>query len=154
MKTWIQYLINFEAINTCNEWRVVCKSLQMMLQVDHYRDVFVSIDGISTIMTVLSGWVNCRVNFQIQYQLAFCLWICSFNEKSSSKINKYNVIPVLSDILSEAVKEKVKRRIFTTFRVNFNLFIISFLLFFCFINFLFKWWNQLNLTFSECFTIH
>jgi V-type H+-transporting ATPase subunit H len=94
----------------------------MMLQVDDYRDVFVSIDGISTIMTVLSG----RVNFQIQYQLAFCLWICTFNEKLASKMNKYNVIPVLSDILSEAVKEKVTRMILATFRVNFHLFIISF----------------------------
>jgi len=126
----------------------VARCLQMTLQVDHYRDVFVSIDGISTIITVLSGRVNCWVNFQIQYQLAFCLWICTFNEKLASKMNKYNVIPVLSDILSEAVKEKVTRMILATFRVNFNLFIISF---FCFINFLFKWWHQLNLTFTEGF---
>ncbi len=104
----------------------VARCLQMIFEVHHYRNVFVSIDGISTITTVLSGRVNCQVNFQIQYQLAFCLWIYTFNEKLSSKMNKYNVIPVLSDILSEAVKEKVTRMILATFRVNFHLFIISF----------------------------
>lgn len=86
----------------------------MMLQVDRFRDVFVAMDGITTILTVLSS----RVNFQIQYQLCFCLWICSFNEGLATKMNKYNAIPVLADILTEAVKEKVTRMILATFRVS------------------------------------
>ena len=33
-------------------------------------------------------------------------------------MNKYNAIPVLADILTEAVKEKVTRMILATFRVS------------------------------------
>ncbi|CAG2166182.1 unnamed protein product [Oppiella nova] len=90
----------------------IARCLQMMLQNDRYRDVFVGIDGINTIVHVLSG----RVNFQIQYQLCFCLWILTFNEPLATKMNKYNAIPVLADILSEAVKEKVTRMTLATFR--------------------------------------
>lgn len=86
----------------------------MMLQVDRFRDVFVGLEGITAIMTVLSS----RVNFQIQYQLCFCLWILTFDQQLATTMNKYNVIPVLADILSDAVKEKVTRMILATFRVS------------------------------------
>ena len=90
------------------------RCLQMMLQVERFRDVFVSMDGITAILAVLSS----RVNFQIQYQLCFCLWIITFNEELATKMNKYNMIPILADIMSEAVKEKVTRMILATFRVS------------------------------------
>lgn len=73
---------------------------------------FVNMDGISTIVYVLSG----RVNFQIQYQLSFCLWIMTFNPLLAERMGKYNVIPVLGDILSDSVKEKVTRIIIATYR--------------------------------------
>ncbi|CAG2108276.1 unnamed protein product [Medioppia subpectinata] len=90
----------------------IARCMQMMLQNDRYRDVFVGIDGITAIVQVLSG----RINFQIQYQLAFCLWILTFNEPLATRMNKYNAIPVLADVLSEAVKEKVTRMALATFR--------------------------------------
>lgn len=34
---------------------------------------------------------------------------------------RFNVIPILADILSDSVKEKVTRIILAVFRVNFNL---------------------------------
>merc|ERR1719250_592845 len=84
----------------------------MMLRLDDYRQAFVGVDGIATVVSVLSG----RVNFQIQYQLTFCLWVLSFNVSVATKLNKFGVIPILADILSDAQKEKVSRIILAVFR--------------------------------------
>lgn len=84
----------------------------MLLRIDEYRMAFVQMDGIATLLAVLAG----RVNFQIQYQLCFCLWIMSFNPLLASLMSKQAVIPVLGDILSESVKEKVTRIILATYR--------------------------------------
>lgn len=40
----------------------------------------------------------------------------SFNPLLAEKISRSNVIPILSDILSESVKEKVTRIILATYR--------------------------------------
>lgn len=90
----------------------VARCLQMMLRIDEYRLAFLGVDGISTVVTVLAG----RVDFQIQYQLTFCLWVMTFNSAFAEKMHKFNVIPILSDILSESAKEKVWRVILATFR--------------------------------------
>ncbi|KAF6025594.1 VhaSFD [Bugula neritina] len=90
----------------------VCRCLQILLRIDGYRKVFFEIDGVSAIVNVLSS----RVGFQLQYQLTFCLWCLTFNEDISSRLEKYNLIPILADILSEAVKEKVLRIILATYR--------------------------------------
>jgi V-type H+-transporting ATPase subunit H len=90
----------------------VARCLQMMLRIDQYRHAFVHLDGISTLVSVLSG----RVSFQIQYQLSFCLWVLTFNPKIAEKLNKFGVIPILADILTDAQKEKVSRIILAVFR--------------------------------------
>ncbi|XP_055371601.1 V-type proton ATPase subunit H isoform X1 [Condylostylus longicornis] len=90
----------------------VGRCLQMMLRVDEYRFAFVSVDGISTIISILSS----RVNFQVQYQLVFCLWVLTFNPLLAEKMNKFNVIPILADILNDCAKEKVTRIILAVFR--------------------------------------
>lgn len=90
----------------------VARCLQMMLRIDEYRTAFINVDGISTLLSVLSG----RVNFQIQYQLIFCLWVLTFNPKLADRMNKFSVIPILADILSDSVKEKVTRIILAVFR--------------------------------------
>ncbi|CAH1772858.1 unnamed protein product [Owenia fusiformis] len=96
-----------------NEYlQTIARCLQMMLRIDEYRFAFVEVDGISTLISVLAG----KVGFQIQYQLTFCLWCMTFNTTLAERMNKYNVIPILSDILSESVKEKVTRIILATFR--------------------------------------
>lgn len=41
----------------------VARCLQMMLRLDDYRFEFVSVDGISTLLSILSS----RVNFQVTY---------------------------------------------------------------------------------------
>nr|NP_723992.1 vacuolar H[+]-ATPase SFD subunit, isoform B [Drosophila melanogaster]AAF53556.3 vacuolar H[+]-ATPase SFD subunit, isoform B [Drosophila melanogaster] len=90
----------------------VARCLQMMLRVDEYRFAFVGVDGISTLIRILST----RVNFQVQYQLIFCLWVLTFNPLLAAKMNKFSVIPILADILSDCAKEKVTRIILAVFR--------------------------------------
>lgn len=89
-----------------------------MLRVDEYRDAFVNLNGLNAIFDILQA----RTNFQIQYQLVFCVWISTFDYNLAVNMNKFNTIPKLSDILSESIKEKVIRMILATFRVrNFVL---------------------------------
>ncbi|XP_018324130.1 V-type proton ATPase subunit H isoform X1 [Agrilus planipennis] len=117
--TEVYHEIGFDQDNTYhiditnNEYiQSVGRCLQMMLRIDEYRFAFISVDGISTLLSVLSG----RVNFQVQYQLIFCLWVLTFNPLLAEKMNKFNVIPILADILSDSVKEKVTRIILAVFR--------------------------------------
>ncbi|KAF8874637.1 armadillo-type protein [Gymnopilus junonius] len=54
---------------------------------------------------------------QMSYQVAFCLWLLSFEQNISEQINKkYDVIPVLVEVAQNAVKEKVIRVIVATLR--------------------------------------
>ncbi|KAK7091298.1 V-type proton ATPase subunit H-like isoform X1 [Littorina saxatilis] len=98
-----------------NEYHsTVARCLQMMLRVDAYRVVFVDVDGISVITSVLLG--HEKIGFQIVYQLCFCLWCLSFNSALVEKMNKMNLIPVLADIVSSTQREKVTRIILAVFR--------------------------------------
>merc|ERR1711892_1566645 len=107
--TWLKDQLRMQG----NEYvQSVARCLQMMLRLDDYRQAFVGVDGIATLVSVLSG----RLNFQIQYQLTFCLWVLSFNVEVATKLNAYGVIPVLADILADAQKEKVSRIILAVFR--------------------------------------
>lgn len=99
-----------------NEYlQTAARCLQMMLRINTYREMFVQVDGIPTILQVLAA---SKVGFQIQYQLTFCLWCLTFNSMLIEKMNnsRYSTIPILSDILSDSVKEKVSRIILATFR--------------------------------------
>lgn len=80
----------------------------MMLRIEPYREAFITIDGIPSIMNVLN---NATVGFQIQYQLTFCLWVLTFSPKIATLMIKYTVIPRLVEILTETQKEKVIRMI-------------------------------------------
>merc|ERR1719187_2655525 len=107
--TWLKDQLRMQG----NEYiQSVARCLQMLLRIDAYRLAFVQVDGVSTLVSVLSG----RVNFQVQYQLAFCLWVTSFNSSLATRLNKFGVIPILADILSDAQKEKVSRIILAVFR--------------------------------------
>ncbi|XP_072029376.1 V-type proton ATPase subunit H-like [Amphiura filiformis] len=107
--TWLKQQLTAPA----NQFvQTVAESLQQMLRLNEYRVAFMENEGMSTILSVLSG----KVGFQIQYQLIFCVWMLSFNPRLCAQINKYNIIPVMADILSESVKEKVTRIILAVFR--------------------------------------
>lgn len=67
-----------------------------------------------SIMGVLSN----KCGFQLQYQMIFSIWLLAFSPQMCEHLRRYNIIPVLSDILQESVKEKVTRIILAAFRVR------------------------------------
>ncbi|XP_077989685.1 V-type proton ATPase subunit H-like [Glandiceps talaboti] len=96
-----------------NEYlQAVAGCLQMILRDNTYREAFMDTEGLSTLVSVLGS----RCGFQIQYQLTFCIWMLTYHVGLATQVNKFNVIPVLADILHESVKEKVTRIILATFR--------------------------------------
>ncbi|XP_064870277.1 V-type proton ATPase subunit H-like [Oncorhynchus nerka] len=66
----------------------------------------------SSITAVISN----KCGFQLQYQMGFCVWLLAFNSQLCEQLRRYNVVPALSDILQESVKEKVTRIILAAFR--------------------------------------
>ncbi|XP_069361026.1 V-type proton ATPase subunit H isoform X5 [Maniola hyperantus] len=62
------------------------------------------------------SWLKDQLKSNVQYQLVFCLWVLTFNPLLAEKMNKFNAIPILADILSDSVKEKVTRIVLAVFR--------------------------------------
>ncbi|KAH0617717.1 hypothetical protein JD844_016219 [Phrynosoma platyrhinos] len=90
----------------------VAGCLQLMLRVNEYRFAWVESDGVNCIMGVLSN----KCGFQLQYQMIFSVWLLAFSPQMCEHLRRYNIVPVLSDILQESVKEKVTRIILAAFR--------------------------------------
>ncbi|XP_011485363.1 V-type proton ATPase subunit H isoform X2 [Oryzias latipes] len=90
----------------------VAGCLQLMLRVNEYRFAWVEADGVNCITAVLSN----KCGFQLQYQMVFCVWLLAFSPQLCEQLRRYNVVPALSDILQESVKEKVTRIILAAFR--------------------------------------
>ena len=67
-----------------------------------------------SITAVLSN----KCGFQLQYQMIFCVWLLAFSPQLCEQLRRYNVVPALSDILQESVKEKVTRIILAALRVR------------------------------------
>lgn len=59
-----------------------------------------------------------KCGFQLQYQMIFCVWLLAFSPQLCEQLRRYNVVPALSDILQESVKEKVTRIILAALRVS------------------------------------
>ncbi|XP_037132478.1 V-type proton ATPase subunit H isoform X1 [Syngnathus acus] len=90
----------------------VAGCLQLMLRINEYRFAWVEADGVNCITAVLSN----KCGFQLQYQMIFCVWLLAFSPQLCEQLRRYNVVPALSDILQESVKEKVTRIILAAFR--------------------------------------
>lgn len=67
------------------------------------------------------GVLSNKCGFQLQYQMIFCVWLLAFSPQMCEYLRRYNIVPVLSDILQESVKEKVTRIILAAFRVSVGL---------------------------------
>ena len=92
--------------NANNEYiQTTARCLQMMLRDEKYRLAFANMDGVAVLANVLSGRLNFQVllhsaNYtlellslppsaqQIQYQLAFCLWVMTFSPQLIEQMTK------------------------------------------------------------------
>ncbi|CCM03836.1 uncharacterized protein FIBRA_05985 [Fibroporia radiculosa] len=54
---------------------------------------------------------------QMSYQVGFCIWLLTFEEEVAQEINKkFDVVPILTNVAQNAVKEKVIRVVVASFR--------------------------------------
>ncbi|XP_043544262.1 V-type proton ATPase subunit H isoform X1 [Chiloscyllium plagiosum] len=90
----------------------VAGCLQLMLRINEYRFAWVEADGVNCIIAV----INNKCGFQLQYQMIFSFWLLAFSPQLCEYLRRLNIVPALSDILQESVKEKVTRIILATFR--------------------------------------
>ncbi|XP_048451891.1 V-type proton ATPase subunit H isoform X2 [Rhincodon typus] len=90
----------------------VAGCLQLMLRINEYRFAWVEADGVNCILAV----INNKCGFQLQYQMIFSFWLLAFSPQLCEYLRRLNIVPALSDILQESVKEKVTRIILATFR--------------------------------------
>uniref|UniRef100_A0A3P8PRW4 V-type proton ATPase subunit H n=1 Tax=Astatotilapia calliptera TaxID=8154 RepID=A0A3P8PRW4_ASTCA len=65
---------------------------------------------------IITAVLSNKCGFQLQYQMIFCVWLLAFSPQLCEQLRRYNVVPALSDILQESVKEKVTRIILAAFR--------------------------------------
>uniref|UniRef100_A0A673K0J6 V-type proton ATPase subunit H n=1 Tax=Sinocyclocheilus rhinocerous TaxID=307959 RepID=A0A673K0J6_9TELE len=109
-----QVFWSYQRFEGCSSQYVQCVAgcLQLMLRVNEYRFAWVEADGVNCITAVLSN----KCGFQLQYQMIFCVWLLAFSPQLCEQLRRYNVVPALSDILQESVKEKVTRIILAAFR--------------------------------------
>lgn len=82
--------------------------MKMML-----KYILISVSKLADFMSIIALPLS---PIKVQYQLVFCLWVLTFNPLLAEKMNKFNVIPVIADILNDSAKEKVTRIILAVFR--------------------------------------
>uniref|UniRef100_A0A8C6LV67 V-type proton ATPase subunit H n=1 Tax=Nothobranchius furzeri TaxID=105023 RepID=A0A8C6LV67_NOTFU len=110
---WIKSQLSSQLTIMSSQYvQCVAGCLQLMLRVNEYRFAWVEADGVTCITAVLSN----KCGFQLQYQMIFCIWLLAFSPQLCEQLRRYNVVPALSDILQESVKEKVTRIILAAFR--------------------------------------
>jgi len=88
------------------------RCLQTSLRINECKHLFLSMQGVKIICDLF----NTKPNFQIQYQLCYCLWIMSYNSEVAEKITQHDIIRILADVLKSNEKEKVSRMILAFFR--------------------------------------
>jgi len=91
------------------------RCLQTSLRIEECKNLFFDMQGVK----IICDFLDTKPNFQIQYQLCFCLWIMSYNSDVAEKISvleNYDVIRILADVLKSNEKEKVNRIILAFFR--------------------------------------
>jgi V-type H+-transporting ATPase subunit H len=65
----------------------LCRCLQMLFRIDHYRLVFYKLDGVERLTRYLDASMSStNSKDQMQYQIIYCLWLLTFNETIATKI--------------------------------------------------------------------
>ncbi|GAV02998.1 hypothetical protein RvY_13489 [Ramazzottius varieornatus] len=96
-----------------NEYKeATLRCLQMMLRIEDYRRAFVTLMGVNTLVEVMDN----NTSFQVQYQLAFCLWCLSFGRELIADLYESKTAEVLCKTLANTLKEKVVRIAVATLR--------------------------------------
>ncbi|KAF8226239.1 ATPase, V1 complex, subunit H [Tricholoma matsutake] len=114
LNPFINTLASFVQSTSQNKRDAAVQCLEALLARRELRHAVWAVPGI------IAGFVEIlkrQPGPQMSYQVAFCLWLLSFEQDVAEQINKkYDIIPLLIDVAQGAVKEKVIRVIVATFR--------------------------------------
>ncbi|KAI8999962.1 ATPase, V1 complex, subunit H [Gaertneriomyces semiglobifer] len=94
---------------------IAVQLLQSLLSVIEFRLTFYQTpNGVQSLVDILK---KTSPNAQMQYQVIYAMWLLTLDEEIAADLQrKYDVVPVFIDIAKSAIKEKVVRVIFSTFR--------------------------------------
>ncbi|KAF9532416.1 armadillo-type protein [Crepidotus variabilis] len=114
LQTFLNVLASFMQGQSTNKRDIAVQCLESLLSRPDCRQEVWRIPGIT------AGFVeilNRHPGPQMSYQVAFCIWLLSFEQNIAEEINKkYDIVPSLMDVAQTAVKEKVIRVVVATFR--------------------------------------
>ncbi|KAF7295144.1 V-type proton ATPase subunit H [Mycena indigotica] len=114
VRPFLATLSNFVQGSAHNKCDIAVQCLEALLARPECRQAIWEIPGI------IAGLVEIlkhNPSPQMSYQVAFCLWLLSFEQNVAEEINKrHDIIPLLTSVAQAAVKEKVIRVIVATFR--------------------------------------
>jgi V-type H+-transporting ATPase subunit H len=113
-KHYFDWLISKLKSTNAIHLEIAINALMNLLLVPDIRIKFSETsDGIQRLIDILKK----QPNFQVKYEVIFCLWLLTFTSQIASKIyTKWNVIPFLVEILRTSIKEKVTRVTLATIR--------------------------------------
>eukprot|EP01120_Amphizonella_sp_Union-15-10_P008946 TRINITY_DN3302_c0_g4_i3.p1 TRINITY_DN3302_c0_g4~~TRINITY_DN3302_c0_g4_i3.p1 ORF type:complete len:462 (-),score=115.48 TRINITY_DN3302_c0_g4_i3:16-1401(-) len=100
---------------TDREKTVAVRALQTLLRKDKYRVLFARAGGLQMLIKLTkytspqTDSPEEQTNFQLLYQVLFCLWSLSFNKEVKSQMTSPELITNLSDILKNVDIVKVNR---------------------------------------------
>ncbi|KAI0982862.1 hypothetical protein GJ496_006060 [Pomphorhynchus laevis] len=110
---WLKNQIVMERAEKQLYLQTACRCLQMILRIEKYRLLFVQLNGLNCMTSLL---LDTTISFQIQYQLCFCIWLMTFTRKLADLVSTKGILPRLVDILFIASKDKVIRIILMLIR--------------------------------------
>lgn len=109
-------LIGLQSSTDQDRQDVSVQSLESILRIETVRKLFWSFEngvGVQSLVDLLKS----NTGSQMQYQVIFCFWLLTFDDKIADEIDgKYHLIPLLVTISRTAIKEKVLRISLSTFR--------------------------------------
>ncbi|KAF8919557.1 armadillo-type protein [Mucidula mucida] len=114
LHTYLTSLASFVQDPSSNKRDLAVQYLEALLTRQDCRQAVWAIQGITNgFMEILRH----NPSSQMSYQVAFSLWLLSFEQNIAEQIDKKcNIIPLLIDVAKGAIKEKVIRVIVATFK--------------------------------------
>lgn len=92
---------------------ITVHALMDVLKYPKSRIIFHEARGLSALVSLLQPPYS---DVQLTYEICFCLWVLSFNEKIIPSFKNDNIIPKLHDVLRVLKVEKVVRIIISTYK--------------------------------------
>ncbi|KIY66259.1 ATPase V1 complex subunit H [Cylindrobasidium torrendii FP15055 ss-10] len=114
LHTYLTAISNFIQHSSVNKRDLAVQCLESLLTRQDCRQAVWEMQGITNgFLEILRH----NPSSQMSYQVAFCIWLLSFEQNIAEQIDKKcNIVPLLIEVAKSAAKEKVIRIIVAAFR--------------------------------------